>query len=132
LRKRDHPHGLAVEQIADLLGRALRNQNALRRAAFLIGHAGLGHGRHLRHRDAALGGRHREGAEAALLDLPGLAFTRSTTSFIDSARKSGLTEPTLGEAATSVIGAKSFTGSYEIFAYMLGLTMKPVLTTRMV
>ena len=68
-------------------------------------------------------------AGCAKLYLPGLAFTRSVSSFIDFAGKSGLTEITLGEAATSVIGAKSFTGSYEIFVYMLGLTMKPVLTT---
>jgi len=39
---------------------------------------------------------------------------------------------TLGEAATKVIGEKSLMGSYGTFAYMLGLTMKPVLTTRIV
>ena len=46
--------------------------------------------------------------------------------------KPGLTETTLGEAATKVTGAKSLTGSYGTFAYMLGLTMKPVLTTSIV
>src|ERR1700704_6669490 len=50
-------------------------------------------------------------AGCAKLYLPGLAFTRATSSFMDFAEKSGLTELTLGEAATSVIGAKSFNGS---------------------
>src|SRR4029077_2678501 len=50
-------------------------------------------------------------AGCAKLYLPGLAFTSATSSFMDFAGKSGLTEITLGEAATSVIGAKSFTGS---------------------
>ena len=49
--------------------------------------------------------------QAAAQKLPGLALISATSSFMDFAEKSGLTEITLGEAATSVIGAKSFTGS---------------------
>src|SRR5262249_7133583 len=47
-------------------------------------------------------------------------------------RKAGVDRNDVGRAATNVIGAKSLTGSYGTFAYMLGLTMKPVLTTSIV
>src|SRR5262249_33151975 len=50
-------------------------------------------------------------AGCAKLYLPGLAFTRSTSCLSVLARKSGCTEMTLGEAATSVIGEKSLIGS---------------------
>src|SRR5207237_1566689 len=50
-------------------------------------------------------------AGCAKLYLPGLAFTVSISSFIDFAAKDGVTDTTFGEAATSVIGAKSLIGS---------------------
>ena len=68
----------------------------------------------------------------AKLYLPGIGLHQLDQLLERLAGKCGLTEITLGEAATSVIGEKSLTGSYGIFAYMLGLTMKPVLTTSMV
>src|SRR5262245_37052393 len=51
-------------------------------------------------------------AGCAKLYLPGLALTRSISSFTLLAGTLGLTVSTLGDAATSVTGVKSFTGSY--------------------
>jgi len=61
-----------------------------------------------------------------------LALIRSIKSLSVFAGTAGWVEMTLGEAATSVMGAKSLIGSNGSLAYMLGLTMKPVLTTRIV
>ena len=43
-------------------------------------------------------------------------------SFAELTGSDALTTSTFGVIATSVIGAKSFTASYGIFAYRLGLT----------
>ena len=44
------------------------------------------------------------------------------SSFTELTGSDELTTSTLGVVASSVIGAKSFTASYGIFAYRLGLT----------
>src|SRR5215210_8740833 len=61
----------------------------------------------------------------AKLYLPGLALISAISSLISFAGTEGWVTSTFGDAATRVTAAKSFTGSYGIFAYRLALTRKP-------
>ena len=54
--------------------------------------------------------------------LPGLALAYAMNSFTLLTGDDALTTSTLGVTAISVIGAKSFTASYGIVVYRLGLT----------
>ena len=55
------------------------------------------------------------------LSRPGFFFAKSISSFAPLIGESGGTINTFGVEATSVIGWKSFTGSYGIFGYSAGL-----------
>ena len=57
----------------------------------------------------------------AKLSLPGFALAYAISSCTDLAGTDGWTTSTLGTPATSTTGTKSFTWSYGIFSYRLGL-----------
>src|SRR5579862_7144675 len=58
----------------------------------------------------------------ATLYLPGLAFTKSISSFIALGGKSLLTSQEFGEAPTLLTGTKSFSASNGITRYRFGFT----------